>query len=82
VEEFGGGGEGDAVLGRELEAFGKVESKAGADAFAGTGEDVGGSLSEVAGGACGVGEDLFDEWEAVGAGRGGTVGGWHEEKDD
>jgi hypothetical protein len=80
VEEFDGGGEGDAVLGGELQAFGEVEGEAGADAFAGASEHVGGGLSEVAGGAGGFGEELFDEREIVGARRGGAVGGGHGEK--
>jgi hypothetical protein len=82
VEEFDRGSEGDAVFGRKLQTFGQVEGEAGPDAFAGALEDVGGGLSEVAGGAGGIAEELFDQSEAVvGLWRGGTAGGRHEEKE-
>ncbi len=83
VEEFDGGGEGDAVLGGKLQAFGQVEGEAGADAFAGAGEDVGGGLSEVAGGAGGFGEKFFNEREIILA-LGGEDGGgkaWEEKEE-
>jgi hypothetical protein len=83
VEEFDGGGEGDAVFGRKLQTVGEVEGEAGPDAFAGALEDVGGGLSEVAGDAGGIAEELFDQSEAVvGLWRGGAAGGRHEEKEE
>jgi hypothetical protein len=82
VEEFGGGGESDALLGGNLEAFREVEGEAGADAFAGALENVGGGLAEVAGGAGGVGEELFDQGEIVGAWGGGAAGGRHGEREE
>jgi hypothetical protein len=65
VQEFDGGGESDALFGRELEAVGEVDGEAGADALAGAFEKIGGGLAETAGGDSGVGEDLFDEREVV-----------------
>ena len=72
VKEFEGGGEGDALFGGNLQAFREVEGEAGADAFAGALEDVGGSPAEVTGGAGGVSEELRDERETV-TGAGGGV---------
>ncbi len=80
VEELDGRGEGDALFGRKLQAVGEVESEAGADAFAGAFEKVGGGLAETAGGAGGVGEDLFDEREVVAAGGFVGAGGRHGER--
>jgi hypothetical protein len=83
VEEFDGGGEGDAVFGGKLQTFGEVEGEAGTDAFAGALEDVDGGLSEVAGSAGGIAKELFDESEAVvGLWRGGAVGGRHREREE
>jgi hypothetical protein len=83
VEEFDRGGEGDALLGGDLQAFGQVEGEAGTDAFAGALKDVGGGLSEVAGGAGCVAEKLFDESEAVvGLWRGGAAGGRHKKREE
>ncbi len=83
VEEFDRGSEGDAVFGRKLQTSGQVEGEAGADAFAGALEDVGGSLSEVPRGAGGIAEELFDQSEAVvGLWRGGAAGGRHGDKEE
>ena len=83
VEEFDGGGEGDALLGGNLQAFREIQGEAGADAFAGAVENVGSSLAEVAGGAGGVGEELADESEIVrGARSGVAAGGKHGEREE
>ena len=80
VQEFDRGGESNALFGRELEAVGEVDGEAGTDAFAGAFEKVGGGLAETAGGAGGVGEDLFDEREVVAAGGFVGAGGRHGER--
>ena len=82
VQKFDGGGQGDAVFGRELQAGSEIEGEAGADAFAGAGEDVGSGFTEVAGGAGGVAEKLFDQGEILGTGCGGAAGGRHGEREE
>jgi hypothetical protein len=81
VEKFDGGGEGDALLGGDLQAFSEFEGEAGTDSFAGALEDVGGGLSEVARSAGRITEKLFDESESVvGLLFAGAAGGRHDEK--
>jgi hypothetical protein len=80
VEEFDGGGESDALFGRELQAVGEVDGEAGTDTFAGAFEKIGGGLAETAGGEGGVGEDLFDEREVVAGCDLVNARGRHEEK--
>jgi hypothetical protein len=75
VEEFGGGGESDALLGGNLQAVREVQGEAGADAFAGALKNVGGGLAKVTGGAGGVGEELADEREVVRGVRSGVAAG-------
>ena len=67
MQEFDRGSEGDALLGRELEAVGQGDREACPDTFAGAFEQVGGGLAQVPGRAGRVGEDLLDQHEVVAA---------------
>jgi hypothetical protein len=54
VEKFDGGGQGDAVLGRDVQAGREVEAEASADTFARALEQIFGGLAKAARGAGGV----------------------------
>jgi hypothetical protein len=56
VEQLDRGGQGDAFLRRDVEAFGQPEAEAGPDAFARTFEKIRRGLAESSGSAGCVGE--------------------------